>query len=57
MVQIQWTEDCPASLNELEYAEELGAKWEDDELVTYDYPGFAQLLEYYESDEHLSDND
>jgi hypothetical protein len=41
----------------MEWAEELGAKWEGDELVTYDYPSFVGLLEYYEEDEYMSDND
>ncbi|MFN2504913.1 MAG: hypothetical protein ABR540_11940 [Acidimicrobiales bacterium] len=38
-------------------AEELGTQWEGDELVVYDYPGFTQLFEYYESGEYLPDND
>jgi hypothetical protein len=40
-----------------EWAEELGAKWEGDELVTYDYPSLTGLLEYYEKGEYLPDND
>ena len=45
------------SSNDLEFAEELGAKGEDDELVTSDYPGFVQLLECYEGDAYLSAGD
>jgi len=57
MVPFHWAEDAPPGLNDLEWAEELGAVWEGDELVTYDYPTFADLLEYYESDQYLPDND
>ncbi len=46
----------PEELNDLEVAEELGAKRAGDEL--YDYPGLASLLEYYgEEGEYLPDND
>ena len=44
-------------LSEVEWAEELGAKWEDDELVIHDSPGFVGLLEMDESDGYLNDND
>ena len=57
MVPFRWAEDAPPGLNDLEWAEELGARWEGDELVTYDYPTFIDLLEYYESDQYLPDND
>ena len=57
MVPFRWTEDAPLGLNELEWAEELGAKWEGDELVTYDYPTFIDLFDYYEKNEYLPDND
>lgn len=57
MVPFHWSEDAPPGLNELEWAEELGAKWEGDELVTYDYPTFVDLLSYYEKNEYLPDND
>lgn len=50
-------DEAPLGLNEVEWAEELGAKWEGDELVTYDYPTFNALLKYYENDEYLPDND
>ncbi len=32
-------------------------EWEGDELVTYDYPSFTGLLEYYEQGAYLPDND
>lgn len=57
MVPFHWSKDAPLGLNELEWAEELGAKWEGDELVTYDYPTLTALLEYYEKNEYLPDND
>jgi hypothetical protein len=57
MVPFRWAEDAPPGLNDPDWAEELGAKWEGDELVTYDYPTFVDLLEYYENDEYLPDND
>jgi hypothetical protein len=57
MVPFRWTAEAPLGLNDLEWAEELGAKWEGDELVTYDYPTFTDLLEYYENDQYMPDND
>ena len=39
MVKVRWSEDAPQGLCDLETAEELGAKWEGDELVVYDLPG------------------
>jgi hypothetical protein len=57
MVPFRWADDAPPGLNDLDWAEELGAKWEGDELVTYDYPTFVNLLEYYENDQYLPDND
>jgi hypothetical protein len=57
MVPFHWSADAPPGLDDLEWAEELGAKWEGDELVTYDYPTFSDLLEYYEQDQYMPDND
>ncbi len=57
MVGPRWTEACPDGLFKVEDAEELGAKWEGDELVTYDLEGFVQLYRYYEDNEYLPDND
>ena len=58
MVKVRWTEAAPQSLCNIETAEELGAKWEGDELVVYDMPGLLQLLEYYEGNAgYMIDND
>ncbi|MGI9023330.1 MAG: hypothetical protein ACR2HV_08895 [Acidimicrobiales bacterium] len=57
MVKIRWTDACPETLNDVETAENVGAKWESDELVTYDLPGLTQLLEYDARDEYTIDND
>ena len=57
MVRFQWSGDEPAGLTDIEWAEELGARWEGDELVIYDWPGFAGLLGYYEKGDVLIDND
>lgn len=57
MVRFKWSGNEPDGLSDVEWAEELGAKWEGDELVTYDWPGFEGLLEYYENNDFLIDND
>jgi hypothetical protein len=57
MVPVRWTEQCPDDLNDVEAAEEMGAKWEGEELVTYDFPGMVELLQYYSTDDYLIDND
>ncbi|MEA2715909.1 MAG: hypothetical protein QOI99_226 [Actinomycetota bacterium] len=57
MVKVRWTDDAPTALNDVEEAEELGAKWEGPELVVYDLHGFSELFEYYSNNEWLPDND
>lgn len=57
MNPFQWSGKEPEGLSDVEWAEELGDKWEDDELVTYVYPAFEQLPEHYEKGEYLPDND
>ena len=57
MVSFRWTGVEPSGLYETEVAEELGARWEGDELVTYDLPGMQELYEYHQSDDYLIDND
>lgn len=57
MVGFKWSGTEPSELSDVEWAEELGAKWEGKELVTYDYPGMMELLEYYKNDDYLADND
>lgn len=53
----QWTGAEPTGMFELDEAEELGARWEGDELVTYDLPGLSSLYEYYRNNDYLIDND
>lgn len=57
MVKVRWTPDSPPALNDVHVAEELGARWEDDELVTDDFPGFQEAFEFYEKNDWLPDND
>jgi predicted alpha/beta-fold hydrolase len=57
MARFEWTGSEPDGLYDLEEAEELGARWEGDELVTYDLPGFSGLYEYYRNNDYLIDND
>ena len=56
MTPFKWSGNEPDGLD-LETAEELGATWEGDTLVVYDFPGFIELLQYYESGEYTIDND
>lgn len=57
MVPYRWTGAEPEGLYEVEVAEELGAQWEGNELVTYDLPDFLGLYEYLQKGEYLNDND
>jgi hypothetical protein len=57
MVRFRWTGDEPSGMFEVEVAEGLGARWEGDELVTYDIVGMRELYEYHLSDDYMSDND
>ncbi|MHB1535105.1 MAG: hypothetical protein ACYC1D_10985 [Acidimicrobiales bacterium] len=57
MLRYRWTGAEPDGLYDIELAEEMGAKWEGDELVTYDLEGFTQLLAYHSGDDYLIDND
>ena len=57
MVKIRWTDKAPGALNDVDDAQEMGAKWEGDELVTYDYDGFLEQFSYYESNDYMIDND
>lgn len=57
MVRYRWTGAEPEGLYEIEVAEDLGAVWEGDELVTYDLPGLTQLYEYHKGNDYLIDND
>lgn len=57
MVRIRWTENAPSALSDVDDAEEMGAKWEGEELVTYDFEGFLEQFEFYQSNDYMIDND
>jgi hypothetical protein len=57
MTKYRWTGAEPTGMYDVELAEDLGAKWEGNELVTYDLEGFHGLYEYHQNDEYLIDND
>lgn len=57
MLHYRWTGEEPQGLSDPEMAEELGAHWEGEELVTYDLEGFTQLLAYHTGNDYLIDND
>jgi hypothetical protein len=57
MVKYRWTGSEPSGMFEVEVAEELGALWEGDELVTYDLAGLNALYEYHQGDDYMIDND
>lgn len=44
----RWTGDQPASLKDEQMAVDFGAVWEGDELVTYDLPAMAHLVDHLE---------
>lgn len=45
MVKFQWTPQSPPSVNDPELLEDLGAKWEGEELVTYDLDELLERVE------------
>lgn len=57
MVRYQWTGAEPDGMYDVEVAEGLGARWEGDELVTYDLGGLRALYEYHQGDDYMIDND
>jgi hypothetical protein len=57
MVKYRWSGDEPDGMYDVEVAEGLGARWEGNELVTYDLAGFHALYEYHQGDDYLIDND
>ncbi len=57
MVKIRWTDKIPGNINDISDAEEMGAVWEGDELVTHDYEGFMEQYAFYESNDYMIDND
>ena len=52
----QWSGREPAGLDDLAFAEALGAAFEGDELVTYELTAFQHAFEHY-ADEYLTDPD
>lgn len=57
MVKIRWTDKIPGDINDISDAEEMGAVWEGDELVVYDFEGFMEQYAYYQSNDYMIDND
>lgn len=57
MVRFRWSGDEPGALNDVELAEEMGATWEGDELVTYDLPGLVWQLDHLGGDDYMIDDD
>ena len=55
-VGFQWTDDAPQGLGEPEEAEELGAVWEGDELVTYELESLKGQVHHLD-EEYLEDVD
>ena len=56
MVKFQWTGEEPDGLNDPEFAENLGALWEGDELVTYNYDLLVHNYGHW-ADQFLEDSD
>ena len=56
MVGFRWSGNEPENLNDVSLAEELGATWEGDELVTYDMESLAWQSEHM-VDDYMQDND
>ncbi len=57
MTRYRWTGAEPSGMYQVEVAEELGARWEGHELVTYDVDGLHALYEYHKNGEYMIDND
>lgn len=55
-VPYRWTGAEPTGLTDAEVAEQLGATWEDAELVTYDLPSLTAQFAHWH-DGWQSDND
>ncbi|CAN5184505.1 hypothetical protein BH18ACT4_BH18ACT4_11400 [soil metagenome] len=56
MVGFRWSGAEPADLNDVALAEECGAIWEGDELVTYDMATLEFQMKQL-SDDYMFDND
>lgn len=57
MVGFRWSGQEPEQLNDIGLAEEMGAIWEGDELVTYDMPTLVWQMEHYRDDDYMIDED
>jgi hypothetical protein len=57
MIGFRWSGQEPEQLNDVEMAEEMGAIWEGDELVTYDMPSLVWQMEHYRDDDYMIDED
>jgi hypothetical protein len=57
LVRFRWSGDEPEALNDVELAEEMGAAWEGDELVTYDLPALVWQMEHLKDDDYMIDDD
>lgn len=56
MIGFRWSGNEPDDLNDLELAEELGAVWEGEELVTHNMASLLWGLEHLK-DDYMFDND
>ncbi len=56
MIGFRWSGNEPDDLNDQALAEELGAMWEGDELVTYDLASLVRQMSRM-GDEYMFDND
>ena len=57
MVGFHWTGAEPEGMYEIDVAEELGARWEGAELVTYDIEALRGVWDYHQNGEYMIDND
>ncbi|MGH7746324.1 MAG: hypothetical protein ACREQ5_16420 [Candidatus Dormibacteria bacterium] len=57
MVRFRWSGAEPEHLNDVELAEEMGAIWEGEELVSYDLASLVWQMEHHQSDDYMIDDD
>lgn len=55
-VPYRWTGDEPEGMFDAEVAVAVGARWEGDELVTYDLPTLTHQFEHWEDDWQTDDD-
>ncbi|MGH8909744.1 MAG: hypothetical protein ACRD0K_25445 [Egibacteraceae bacterium] len=55
-IPFQWTGAEPEGLDDIDVATALGARWEGDELVTYNLSALRHGFTYF-NDEYMGDND